>query len=180
MGSSNIMSAAARTLLIAPAIALLTLFLAACVAIPPPGPGAPTISPKGAFTLRSAPVRGAAARFSLGHISGAPEDVAITTTNTLTSQAKTRNLNFTATDDPTATYHLRGYLSAVGDREGTILVYVWDVFDSKGVRLHRISGQERGSGTSSDPWGGIKDSTIQSAARDTIDDLVAWAGSGKE
>jgi len=173
------MSAAARAWLIAPGLVLFALLLAACVAMPTPGPTVPTIGPKGAFTLRSAPVRGAAARFSLGHISGAPEDVAISTTNTLTSQAKARNLNFTALNDPTATYQLRGYLSAVGDRQGTILVYVWDVFDSKGVRLHRISGQERGGGTSSDPWAGIKDETVQSAARDAIDDLVAWAGTGK-
>jgi hypothetical protein len=174
------MSVAARNRLIASALAILGLVLAACVAVPvpSPGPGAPTIGPKAAFSLRSAPVKGPAAHFALAGISGAPEDVVITTTNTFTAQAKARNLNFSTSSDPSATYQLRGYLSAVGDKQGTILVYVWDVFDTRGVRLHRISGQERGSGSDSDPWAGIKDNTVQAAARDTIDDLVAWAGSG--
>jgi hypothetical protein len=173
------MSAAARSL-IAPALVAIALLLAACraVPVPTPGPSVPTIGPRGAVALRSAPVKGAAAHFSLSRISGAPEDVVIDTTNTLTSQAQARKLNFTATNDPTATYELRGYLSAVGDRQGTLLVYVWDVFDQKGVRLHRISGQERGGGSESDPWAGISKGTVESAARDTIDDLVAWAGSG--
>lgn len=173
------MSAAARSL-VASALAAIALFLAACTAVPvpTPGPSVPTIGPKGAVMLRSAPVKGAAARFSLAHISGAPEDVVISTTSTLTSQAAARKLNFTATNDPSATYELRGYLSAVGDKQGTLLVYVWDVFDHNGTRLHRISGQERGGGTDADPWAGISKGTVESAARDTIDDLVAWAGSG--
>ena len=33
-------------------------------------------------------------------------------------------------------------------RSGTLLVYVWDVLDTGGKRLHRISGQETGGGGS--------------------------------
>jgi len=171
---------AARVRLVASALAVVTLFLAACssVSVPAPGPGAPTLGPRAAFTLRSAPVKGASASFALARISGAPEDVVINTTQSLTAQAKTRNLKFSADDTGGSTYILKGYLSAVGDKQGTLLVYVWDVFDRKGTRLHRISGQEHGSGTTVDPWSGISAATVSSAARDTIDDLVAWAGSG--
>ncbi len=175
------MARAARVRLVASALAAVTLFLSACssVSVPSPGPGAPTLGPRAAFTLRSAPVKGASASFALARISGAPEDVVINTTQTLAAQAKTRNLKFSTTDDNSgATYILKGYLSAVGDKQGTLLVYVWDVFDRKGTRLHRISGQEHGSGTTVDPWSGISAGTVSSAARDTIDDLVAWAGSG--
>ncbi|MBN8995524.1 MAG: hypothetical protein J0H94_09865 [Rhizobiales bacterium] len=174
------MSVAVRNRLVASALVATAFILSACVAVPAPtpGPGAPTIGPKAAFTMRSAPVKGAKASFALARLTGAPEDVVVTTTRTLQSQASARNLKFSATDDPSATYILKGYLSAVGDKQGTLLVYVWDVFDRNGTRLHRISGQEHGSGTTVDPWSGISSTTVSSAARDTIDDLVAWAGSG--
>ena len=56
-----------------------------------------------------------------------------------------------------------------------VLVYVWDVFDRDGRRLHRFSGQETGSGSVVDPWQGIKEATVRDAARSAIDDLKAWS-----
>jgi hypothetical protein len=148
------------------------------VTMPPMGSGAPTIGPMGATTLRSAPIKGAAARFAVVRISGPPPDIMLTMAKDLSSEAQLRRLNMVTRDDPSATYLVRGYLSAVGDRQGTSLIYVWDVVDRKGVRLHRISGQEPGAGTASDPWAGITNGAVGEAARNTIDDLVAWAGAG--
>ncbi len=158
----------------------MVLALAACTSVTMPrmGTGAPTIGPMGATTLKSAPQKGAAARFAFVKISGPPPGILMAMNNSLASEAQARRLTLVPADDPSATYQVKGYLSAVGDRQGTALVYVWDVFDRKGVRLHRVSGQETGAGTSSDPWAGIERGTVSAAARQTIDDLVAWAGAG--
>ena len=47
--------------------------------------------------------------------------------------------------------------SALAEADGTTVIYVWDVFDMGGTRLHRIQGQERQPGTSnpSAPWSQI-------------------------
>lgn len=158
----------------------MALVLAGCMAVTMPrmGTSTPTIGPMGATTLKSAPVKGTAARFAFVKISGPPAAVLSSMTSSLASEARARKLTLVPADDPDATYQVKGYLSAVGDRQGTALVYVWDVFDRKGVRLHRVSGQEAGSGTASDPWAGIDRSAVNATARQTIDDLVAWAGSG--
>ncbi len=174
------MSTMHRKRRIASAVAALAFALAACTSVPMPhmGTGAPTIGPVGATTLKSAPVKGAAARFAFVKVSGPPPDILQSLNASLNSEARARKLNIVGQDDPDATYQVKGYLSAVGDRQGTVLVYVWDVLDRKGVRLHRVSGQETGAGTSSDPWAGIKRDTVNATARQTIDDLVAWVGAG--
>ena len=79
MGSVRNMSVAARSRLIASALLAMAAALSACVAVPTPtpGPGAPTIGPKAAFTMRSAPVKGAKASFALARLTGAPEDVVL-------------------------------------------------------------------------------------------------------
>jgi hypothetical protein len=70
---------------------------------------------------------------------------------------------------------VRGYLSAVGDATGTLLVYVWDVTDLNGTPLYRVSGQEAASGSQTDPWEGIQIKQVDDAARETIDKLADWA-----
>jgi hypothetical protein len=92
----------------------------------------------------------------------------------LQKEAQVRKLNIVQPNDPSATYVVKGYLSAIGDSGGTLLVYVWDVTDPSGKRLHRVSGQEPGSGSSTDPWAGIKDEAVTVAAGRTIDALVDW------
>jgi hypothetical protein len=89
-------------------------------------------------------------------------------------QAASRRLTLVAEDDPTVTYVVKGYLSAVGDANGALMVYVWDVFDTSGTRLHRVSGQEPAPGSGADPWAGVTVSVIDTAARETIDALADW------
>jgi hypothetical protein len=37
---------------------------------------------------------------------------------------------------------LRGYFSAMTEGKDTTVIYVWDVYDPAGTRLHRINGQQ--------------------------------------
>jgi hypothetical protein len=152
------------------------LGLAACasVALPKPGTGAPTIGPIAAVEMKAAPVKGEAARFAFTKITGAPGDLLTTLSTALNNEAKSRKITIVAEDDATAIYKVKGYVSAVGGPSGTLLVYVFDIFDNHGVRIHRLSGQERGGAATSDPWGGITNTTVAAAARHAIDDLAAW------
>jgi hypothetical protein len=152
------------------------LALAACtsVALPSPGSGAPTLGPIAAVKMKAAPVKGDAARFAFTKITGAPGDLLTVLSDSLNREAKTRKLNLVPEDDITATYKVKGYVSAVGGPSGTLLVYVFDVLDVRGVRIHRISGQQLGAAASSDPWGGITENTVKIAAQHAVDDLAAW------
>ena len=165
-----------------PFASLVTLVLAvfalsACVPIRAPelGPGPPPmLSPKQAKTLGPAPVKGPAVRFAFARVTGIPGEMRIQLEASLKRFAATRDLAIVPEDDPTATYHVKGYLSAVGDATGTLLVYVWDVTDLNGTPLYRISGQESAPGSSTDPWEGMKTEEVDQAARETIDKLADW------
>jgi hypothetical protein len=151
--------------------------LGACVPIRAPelGPGPPSmLSPKKAKTLGAAPVKGPAVRFAFAPVTTIPGDMRLELRDALKRFAATRDLVIVPDGDPTATYRVTGYLSAVGDATGTLLVYVWDVTDMNGTPRYRVSGQEAAAGSSNDPWEGITNDRVDQAARETIDKLADW------
>jgi hypothetical protein len=150
------------------------LALTACTSLPGPGAGAPVLGPVAATKMKGAPVKADSARFAFAKVTGGPGDLLTTFNDSIKSDAKARKLTVVPEDDPNVTYKVKGYVSAVGGPTGTVLVYVFDVVDARGVRIHRISGQELGAGTTNDPWAGIKQPTVLVAAQHAIDDLAAW------
>lgn len=158
-------------------VAALTAILgtSACVPAPLLTEGPPRVGPLTAMRLGPAPIKGPDAKFAFVKIAGAPVNHAIEFDRALDSEAAARNLKIVPVGDPSATYLVKGYLSAVGDRGGTWLVYVWDVSDMTGRRLHRVTGEESSSGSAADPWSGISSETVRIVARRTIDDLISWA-----
>lgn len=121
------------------------------------------------------PVPISEAKFSFSPVTGAPAGVLISMSAQIAQEAQGQQINIVPSGDPAATYVVKGYLSAVGDVSGTILVYVWDIFDTTGRRVHRISGQETStSGSASDPWAGVDKSMVANVARRTISSIVAW------
>jgi hypothetical protein len=157
------------------AVVVLAVALAACMA-ERPQLGPPVISPTKLGKLGPAPVTGATATFAFQNVTSVPGEFAFALEDDLKAAAATRGLAMATADDAaSATYHVKGYLSAVGDVNGVLLVYVWDVFDRNGTRLHRFSGQQSATGKGADPWSGITTDMIDTAARETIDELVAWA-----
>lgn len=159
-------------------LALAAVFaLAACtsVALPPMGPGPPPlVSAKKIRTLGPAPVKGEEVRFAFATVTGVPATMRFSLEGSLKKYAATRALVIVPPGDPTAVYQVKGYLSAIGDSSGTLLVYTWDVADAFGTPLYRISGQETASGSGADPWIGITATEIDAAARETIDRLADW------
>ncbi|MCX5517156.1 hypothetical protein OSH10_01805 [Kaistia defluvii] len=164
-------------LLACAAILLAAFALAACNSTLSSGSSSSS-APASAPTTPALPaVPLANAKFSFAPVTGAPGNILSKLSSQLGQEALAQNVALVPSGDPQASYVVKGYLSAVGDSTGTILVYVWDVLDASGRRVHRISGQETSANGSQDPWQGVDDATISNVARRTVAAIVAW-GSG--
>jgi hypothetical protein len=148
----------------------------ACSSLPLPkmGEGPPNVGVRSAMQLGPAPIKGPDARFAFAQIAGVPSTHVTEFSRALNREAEARHLTIVPEGDPSATYVVKGYLSAIGDRSGAVLVYVWDVTDTNGRRLHRVTGQEPTDSGGVDPWQGIGDEAVRTVAERTIDDLVSW------
>jgi hypothetical protein len=153
------------------ALALVAAFcLSACGSLPGTGTSTPTIQ-----AAAVPPVPLAQAKFAFAPVTGAPASLLNSISSQLGKEAFAQHVTLVPSGDVSATYVVKGYLSAVGDVSGTILVYVWDIFDTSGRRVHRISGQETTAGGSAvDPWAGVDNATTSNVARRTIASIVAW------
>jgi hypothetical protein len=157
---------------------LLAASASACVPAERPRLGPPALGINQARGLGPAPIKGKeVVRFAFITVTGVPAQMRFDLEKSLKKYAATRNLAIAIEDDPTATYRIKGYLSAVGDVNGTLLVYTFDVYDSAGRPLHRISGQQSAGGSDSDPWAGIQSAQIDDSAREIIDELAEWVRS---
>ncbi|MBD9373280.1 hypothetical protein IB238_11685 [Rhizobium sp. ARZ01] len=107
-------------------------------------------------------------------IIGAPVEAVTPLSKTLGAQARASGLTIKSSSDNTSRYILKGYFSAMQDRGKTTVVYVWDVLDSSGGRLHRIQGQDSVDATASDPWRAVPASTMEAIAQRTIQEYVSW------
>ena len=159
------------------AFVIVATIVAACtVATPPPilGSGPPPMGLRTAKGLGVAPVKGAAVKIAFATVTGTPAELRFELEDSLKKDADTRSLVIVPADDPTATYIVKGYMSAIGDANQGNLIYVFDVFDRTGVARHRITGQKAVAGSGSDPWAAVTNADIHVAAQETIDDLAGW------
>jgi hypothetical protein len=162
------------------ALCALAALIAACAPVEAPrlGSGPPVLSPKTLKTLSKPAPSATDVEFALDPITNAPGEMIYAFEDTLKAAASTRQLKIVDAGDQTATYRLKAYLSAVGDYSGTLMIYVLDVFDSSGQRVHRVSGQVNAGGSLSDPWANIKDTgVVNQAAQEAVDALGNWAHS---
>nr|WP_314085403.1 hypothetical protein [uncultured Shinella sp.] len=110
-------------------------------------------------------------------IIGAPVEAVTPLSKRLGAEARSNGLTIRSASDNSSKYILKGYFSAMKDNGGTTVVYVWDVLDGSGARLHRIQGQETVSGTASDPWSAVPARTMEGIAQKTIREYLDWRAS---
>jgi hypothetical protein len=136
----------------------------------------------------AAPSQGATQSASLGGavppvaflpVTGAPQSAVTSLANSMRIAAKSESVPVVVSIEQGARYQVKGYFSALNDGTGTILVYVWDVLDANGARVHRISGQERAGATSGDPWAAITPDVLNRVAGITMDGLKTWMATRK-
>jgi hypothetical protein len=158
------------------------------IAASPPSPGT-LQSETGAGAM---PVQAASANASAGldpgiaaktrlrfdPIVGATVDMATPLTERLAQRARARGIKLAGSTDPSTTHVLKGYFSTLTEGGQTTVIYVWDVYDPAGNRLHRINGQQKAPAGGGEGWAAVPPATMQTIADSTIDQLASWLASG--
>lgn len=117
---------------------------------------------------------GAAGTIRFLPIIGAPVQSITPLSRQLGAEARAKGLTIKGASDQASEHILKGYFSAFGDGQTVTVVYVWDVLDSSGNRLHRIQGEEKVPSAATDPWVGVPASLMQQIATKTMGEYTAW------
>lgn len=120
------------------------------------------LTPSSASTVRFLP------------IIGAPVQAVTPLSRQLGAEARSHGLSIKSSNDNSTAFILKGYLSAFSDSGKVTVVYVWDVLDNSGARLHRIQGQESVPSQAQDPWAVVPASVMQQIASKTITEFSSW------
>ena len=107
-------------------------------------------------------------------VEGAPQSTVSALNRSLRNSSQVHGLGLVPGNTTNAKYRVKGYFSALNDGTGTLLVYIWDVVDQNGNRIHRINGRERTGNASADPWQSITDQEISAVADTTAAKLKSW------
>jgi hypothetical protein len=150
------------------------------LAQPAAQPVALTLSPAPGTLDAQAAALSQGARVQLAPIVGATVEAIAPLTRSLSERGAQRGIVLVAAGDPAATYLMKGYFSAISDDGETTVIYVWDVLDPAGNRLHRIQGQEKTAGGTGEGWQGVPGATMAAVGEKTIDQLAAWAAARAE
>ena len=92
----------------------------------------------------------------------------------LAARAGAAGIGLAQAGDGSATHVMRGYFSAISDNDETTVIYVWDVLDPAGTRVHRIQGQARTPSRGGEGWASVPPATMESIADQTVDEFTAW------
>jgi hypothetical protein len=107
-------------------------------------------------------------------IIGAPVQSVTPLSKELGASARGNGLTIKSSNDQTAEHVLKGYLSAFSDSGKVTVVYVWDVLDNSGARLHRIQGQESVRGDGADAWSAVPPEVMKEIGIATIAEYMTW------
>lgn len=114
-------------------------------------------------------------RIAIAPVVGAPVEPVAVLTKRLSLRAKERGLRLVRSTEGTETHVLKGYFSAFVEGSATTVIYVWDILDMGGNRLHRFQGQENTPANSaSDAWASVPPETMERIADQTAQALAAW------
>ena len=119
--------------------------------------------------------KSAPAAVTIAPLIGAPTSVTRRLTAELTTAARQRRVRVVGSGDTSAGYTIRGYLATSPDQRGSKLAYIWDVTDTTGKRVHRITGEQIVQAEpGGDPWAGVDQDTLSKIAAKTATNLAAW------
>lgn len=119
------------------------------------------------------------AKLRFAPIVGAPIAAATPLSQRLSALAKEKGINLGTAADTDNTHIMKGYFSALPDGNQTTIIYVWDVLDPAGTRLHRIQGQEKVPGGGTDPWSTVPPKAMEGIADKAIQGYLTWVTGAK-
>jgi hypothetical protein len=145
-----------------------------------PAASAPAATSSGQSTQAALPVGSLSSqRVQFAPIVGATVESVAPLSKELAARAKERGLSLVEANDPSTTLLMKGYFSALTDNGQTTVIYVWDVLDPAGNRLHRIEGQQKAPPGNGQGFAAVTDDTMKTIANQTIDQLVTWMAAKK-
>lgn len=107
-------------------------------------------------------------------IDGPPPEVFRKLVASLNDEAQSRKIPVVERSG-SATYRVRGYVSAIVERGKTSFGWVWDVYDADKRRTLRIAGEEpAAAGKRRDAWTGADDAVVRRMASNGMDQLAAF------
>lgn len=111
------------------------------------------------------------ARIRFAPLVGATNEASAPLAARMSARATARGIGLVGAEDGSATHIMKGYFSAIADKGETTIIYVWDVLDPEGNRLHRFQGQARSPGQG---WASVTPQTMEAIADQTVDQLASW------
>lgn len=156
------------------------------IAASPPAAGALQTEAQGGIPVQTASTGTSAAlnpgiaartRLRFDPIVGATVEAAAPLTERLAQRARARGISLAGSSDPATTHILKGYFSTLTEGGQTTIIYVWDVYDPAGNRLHRINGQQKAPAGTGEGWASVPPATMQAIADSTVDQLASWLAS---
>lgn len=111
------------------------------------------------------------ARVRFAPLVGATADASTPLAARISSRAAARGIGLVGAEDSSATHIMKGYFSAIAENGETTIIYVWDVLDPSGNRLHRFQGQARSPGQG---WASVTPQTMEAIADQSVDQLANW------
>jgi hypothetical protein len=114
------------------------------------------------------------ARIHFAPIVGTSVDAASSLSGRLLSRARERGIQTVGDADPVTTHLLKGYFTPLVEGKETTVIYVWDVYDPSGNRVHRISGQQKAASRGGEGWAAVPPATMQAIADATVEQLASW------
>jgi hypothetical protein len=149
------------------AVAALAASAAGCSSLP---------SSNGRLSLASAVAPGSTVAFE--SIDGPPPEVFRRLVADLNAEASIRKIAVVSRES-VATYRIRGYVSALVERDKTTFAWVWDVYDTDKRRALRISGEEPAAGKRRDAWVAADEQVLRRMARNGMDQMAGFLNSSE-
>ncbi len=114
------------------------------------------------------------ARVQFAPVVGASGEASAPLAARLSTRASARGITLVGAGESSPTHVMKGYFSAFSDDGQTTVIYVWDVLDPAGTRVHRIQGQASAPSRGGEGWPSVDTSTMETIADRTVDDLATW------
>lgn len=111
-------------------------------------------------------------------IIGAPLEVVTPLSLRFDEILKTQSIKMAANMETDTDYILKGYFSNLTENNQTTVLYVWDVMDKQGNRVHRLQGQEKVSGKNG--WAAVPATVMRKIADDTLTDYFRWVSASAQ
>jgi hypothetical protein len=149
--------------------------------------GCSSLPQNGRMTLASA--AGPVSTIAFESIDGPPPEVFRKLVASLNDEAGTRKIAVVSRDSA-ATYRIRGYVSALVERDKTTFAWVWDVYDTDKRRALRLSGEEpvaagrrrdvrtaAGARSAAAAWIAADDQLVRRMARSGMEQMAGFLNS---